>query len=180
MASQGLIVSSVIPLYEVCNTPGLNTTSCSTIVETITTSSCSTVLTYAFTKATVSDCNQKITFSTQSSYFLATTSVISAETPALRNQQATTSVSTPSINTYVQSIISYYIAPWQSLAANTPSNITVLVCEFDCDDIEVCTTIQEIWEVQTEYVPVFTTSTLIISTTLSSVSLPTLSKVCKC
>jgi len=175
LTSQGMIISSIIPLYEVCNTPGSNTTSCSTVFETITTSSCSTILTYAFTKATISDCNQNITFSTQSSYSLATATVSTSTAPALRKRRASSQTSSSLITTYVQSIVSYYIAPWQSLAANTPSNITVLVCDYDFFGNETCSTIQEVWVIYTEYVPVITTSTLIISTMLASVRLPSLS-----
>jgi len=171
LTSQEMIVSSIIPLYEVCNTPGSNTTSCSTVFETITTTSCSTVLTYAFTQATISHCNQNITFSTRNSFTLATATVSPITTPAVQNQQAAISSFSPSVTTYVQSIVSYYIASWQSLAANTPSNITVLICEYDYAGNETCLTIQEIWVVHTEYVPVTITSTLVISTALASVSL---------
>lgn len=162
--SQGMVASSIILLYEVCNTPGSNATSCSTVFETIVTTTCSTVLTYAFTQATVSDCRQNITFSTQGSFYLATATVTAATPPA-------TSSPSPSITTYLQSIVSYYIAPWQSLAANTPSNVTVLVCEYDFSKSLICTTIQEVWVVHTEYVPVIMTSTLIIWTTLALVSI---------
>ncbi|KAN0110561.1 hypothetical protein V8E51_006948 [Hyaloscypha variabilis] len=161
LTSQGMVVSSVIPLYEICNTPGLDTTSCSTVFETTVTTACSTVLTYAFTQATVSDCSQNITFSTQSSYSLVTTTISPDVTPAPLNQPLATT-------TYIQSIVSYYIAPWKALAANTPSNVTVLVCEYDLSGSPICTTIQEVWVVSTVHIPVITTSTLIISTTLAS------------
>ncbi|KAH8759769.1 hypothetical protein BGZ57DRAFT_957077 [Hyaloscypha finlandica] len=161
LTSQGMIVSSIIPLYEVCNTPGPDASSCSTVFETIVTTTCSAVLTYAFTKSTISDCSQNITFSTQSSYSLATATVSATMTPAPEDQPH-------SVTTYVQSIVSYYIAPWQSLAANTLSNVTVLVCQHDFSGNSTCTTIQEVWVVHTESVPVITTSTLIISTTLAS------------
>jgi hypothetical protein len=164
LTSQGMIVSSIVPLYEVCNIPGLDTSSCSTVFETIVTTTCSTVLTYAFTKATISDCSQSITFSTQSSYYLATSTVSATITPAPKNRPRY-------VTTYVQSIVSYYIAPWQALAANTPANVTVLVCEYDSAANPTCTTIQEVWAVHTESVPAITTSTLIISTTLASVRL---------
>lgn len=163
LTSQGMVVSSIVPLYEVCNTPGSNTTFCSTVFETILTTTCSTVLTYAFTRATISDCSQNITFSTQSSYYLATSTISSITTPA-------TSYPSPSVTTYIQSIVSYYIAPWQSLAAHKPSNITVLVCEYDFAGNVTCSKIQEVWVVHTRYVPVLMSSTLIIQTTLASVS----------
>ncbi|KAE9372415.1 hypothetical protein N431DRAFT_408637 [Stipitochalara longipes BDJ] len=159
--SQGMVVSSIVPLYEVCDTPGPDTTGCSDVFETIVTTTCSTVLTYAFTQATISDCSQNITFSTQSSYSLVTTTVSPTVTPAPWNQL-------PAVTTYVQSIVSFYIASWQALAANAPSNVTVLICEYDLSGESTCTTIQEIWVVSTVYIPVVTTGTLIISTTLAS------------
>jgi hypothetical protein len=163
LISQGMVISSIIQLYEVCNTPGSNKRSCSTVFETVVTTTCSTILTYAFTRATISDCSQNITFSTQSSFYLATSTISSTTTPA-------NSCPSQSATTYVQSIVSYYIAPWQSLAAHKPSNITVLVCEYDIAGISTCATIQEVWVVHTKYVPVITTSTLVIRTTLASVS----------
>ncbi len=73
------------------------------------------------------------------------------------------------MTTYVQSVVSYFIAPWQSLAANTPANVTVLVCEYDFTGTSSCITIQEVWVVYTEYISVNTTSILIIRTTRASV-----------
>jgi hypothetical protein len=161
LASQGMAVSSIIPLYEVWNPRVLHKASCSIVFKTIVTTTCSTVLTYAFTQATISDCSQNITFSTQSSYSIVTATLTATNKPA-------PNVS-PSVTTYVQSIVSYYIAPWQSLAANTPSTITVQVCEYHFTSASSCTTLREVWAVYIEHVPVITTSTLIIWTTLASV-----------
>jgi hypothetical protein len=171
LTSQGMIVSSIIPLYEVCNMPGFNTTSCSTVFETITTDYCSTVLTYAFTQTTITDCAQSITFSTDSSFSLATTTPLTTTAAVIRNaeRQVMPPISSPAPITYVQSIVSYYIAPWQSLAARTPSNITLRVCSYDYTGGETCNDIQEIWVVHTEYTPVTISSILSISTILSSV-----------
>ncbi|KAG4438584.1 hypothetical protein IFR05_005908 [Cadophora sp. M221] len=132
--SQGMMVTSIVPIYEVCDMPGKNTTSCSTAFETITAEFCSTVLTYAFTKTTISDC------------------VHNSPTPI----------------TYVQSTISLYAAPWQSLAANTLGGITVLVCISDITGSQTCVSIEEIWVVHAEYVPITVTSTLSLSTSFSS------------
>lgn len=150
-ASQGMLVTSIVPLYEVCNTPGSNPTSCSTAFETITTPSCSKVLTGWFTSITISDCDQSITPSTQSGYSPATT-IISAP-----------SHSSPTLTTYMQSISSYYIAPWHSLAANDPSDITVRVCKTDLAGQEICSGIKEVWALHTEFLPVTRKSTLSIS-----------------
>jgi len=165
--SQSMVVSSVIPLYEACDLPGLDATACSTVFKTLVSTTCSTVLTYAFTQTTITDCSQNITFSTQDSYSLVTATASPTVTPAPLSQP-------PAFTTYIQSIVSYYIAPWQALAANAPSNVTVLVCQYDLSGDSTCTTIQEIWVVSTVDIPVITTSTLIISTILASVRLPPL------
>lgn len=119
--SQGMTVTYVKPVYEVCDTPGKNKSSCSTAFETITTNTCSTVLTYAFQNVTVTDCSQNITFSSQSSYVLATT------TAPIQKGVVTTSPS-PSMTTYVQSIVSYYQAPWYAYSYVSP-NLLASPCE---------------------------------------------------
>jgi hypothetical protein len=166
VTSQGMVVTSMVAAYEICNTPEVNTSSCSTVFQNITTSQCSTILTAWFTSVTITDCDQNITFSTQSSCAVATATNDPAEISALPTGQSLS----PTPTTYVQSIVSYYIAPWQSLAANTPTNITVLVCKFNQAGRETCQEIREVWTIHTEYVPVTSTSTLSLSTSFSSVS----------
>ncbi|KAH9206622.1 hypothetical protein DL95DRAFT_469465 [Leptodontidium sp. 2 PMI_412] len=161
--SQGMMVTSILPIYEVCDMPGKNTTSCSTAFETITTESCSTVLTYAFTKTTISDCVHNVTFSSRTTYALATTT-LSAATTDLKARDA----ASPTPITYVQSTVLAYAAPWQSLAADTPGGITVMVCISDVTGSQICVLIEEIWAVHTEYVPITVTSTLSLSTSFSS------------
>ncbi|TVY81416.1 hypothetical protein LSUE1_G002399 [Lachnellula suecica] len=156
-----------VAAYEVCNPPGLNSSSndssCSTAFQNITTTSCSTVLTAWFSSVTVTDCDQNITFSTQSSYSLATETSSAVALPSVPVGQVSQQTST----TYVQSVVSYYIAPWQSLAANTPNNVTVLICKYDQNGQKSCQEIKEVWIVHTEYVPVTSTSTLSISTSFT-------------
>lgn len=169
LTSQSMVVTSVVAAYEVCNTPGSNTSStCSTVFRNITTSLCSTVLTAWFTSVTVTDCNQNITFSTQTSYSLATATTIPSTPSALPASQALSQG--PTATTFVQSVVYYFIAPWQSLAANTPTNIAVLICKFDQDDSKICHEIKEVWVVHTENVPVTSTSTVSISTSFTAVS----------
>jgi hypothetical protein len=166
LTSQSMVASLIIPIFEVCNTPGSNITSCSTVFQTITTTSCSTVLTYAFTKTTITDCEENITFSTQSSYSL-TSAVRPIITPSLYvSPSSSLSLTT---TTYVQSIVSYHFAPWQSLASGIPSNITLRICTSNIFKEETCIDIQEVWVVHTEYVPITVTSSLDISTSFSSV-----------
>ncbi|RDW61296.1 hypothetical protein BP5796_11188 [Coleophoma crateriformis] len=161
-ASQGMIVTSILPQYEVCNLPGASLTSCSTVLEIFTVSSCSAVVTGFFTTVTVSDCNQSITFSSQSSYSLATASV----TPTMTATKQTPEL--PSMTTYVESVISYYVAPWQSLVSNNPSGITLTICTVSYTGYESCVQIQEVWMIHTEYIPVVVTSELAISRSFTS------------
>ncbi|KAI9050425.1 hypothetical protein LZ554_005590 [Drepanopeziza brunnea f. sp. 'monogermtubi'] len=160
--SEGETFASVVSVYEVCNMPGSSTTTCSTVFETVTEEACSTVLTYAFSKTTISECTHNVTFSTHVDFALSTTTL-----PVTSGAQATVTPS-PTIITYAQSTVSYYAAPWQSLAADTPTGITVLICTTDFNGIETCSLIEEVWVVHTTFVPVTATSTVSLSTSFSS------------
>lgn len=149
-------------IYEVCEIPGGTSTRCYPVVETATTSSCSTVLTGFFTRITVSDCDQSVTFSTRSSF-----EILSTPPPVPQSGLAGRQVPTPSI--YIQSMVSYYVAPWQSIAANKPDDIRVVVCSVDSKGTEICTDVQEVWLVRVEVVPVLITSTFTISNFFSEV-----------
>ncbi|KAG4033274.1 hypothetical protein MFRU_005g02870 [Monilinia fructicola] len=162
--SQEMIVTSMIPIYETCNLPGARTTSCSPSFQTIITTKCSTVLKGYFTRHTVSECDEIVTFSTQYGYSLATTKPpahsVSASNRRDRNKSGTT--------TYVHNITTYYAAPWQSIAADDPSNIHVIICGLSSKGIQVCTTVNEVWVIHTEYLPVYYTEAISVSTTFSS------------
>lgn len=149
----GTPTTTVQPVYQVCDTAS---SSCSTVFTTRTTTVCSAVLTGFFTRVTVTDCDQSVTFSTKSSFNLISTTGVAA-----RDAQVTP---------YVQSVVSYFVAPWQSIAANTPTGITVVVCTFDAAGNEVCNNVQEVWVVLTQVVPVTSTSTVTVSQYFSSVS----------
>ena len=151
LAIQGMVVTATVPVYVVCNyLPGATPpASCSTVQETITTSFCSTTLTAGFDRYAISDCNQEITFSTQSSYSIVTvTSSHAASPPALKNPDPSLTYST-----YVQNIVTYYVCPWRSLASGDPSGITLVICKTDFAGEVSCENIQEVWVVHTEYVP---------------------------
>ncbi|KAL3420223.1 hypothetical protein PVAG01_08722 [Phlyctema vagabunda] len=156
-----MIVTSINPLYEVCNIPGENPASCSLVFQTSTLTSCSAVVTGFFTRITVSDCEQSITFSSQTNYSVATATVVPSASAAIIAREAA------SLTTYVESVVSYYIAPWQSLISNDPSGITVVICTTNYVG-EKCIQVQEVWVVYTEYVPVVLTSQISISQSFSS------------
>lgn len=164
VTSLGAVVTSLVPLYEVCNLAGSDSISCSPSIATIKTASCNTTLVGWYTTVTVSDCTQNVTFSSEKSYALLTTSAVPTAT-ALKRDAAS-----PVPTTVVQSVVSYYITPWQSLAVNDVSDITVLVCTTAWDTgIQTCTEVQEVWVVHVTYVPVYTTKTVSFTTSFSSV-----------
>ncbi|ESZ91739.1 hypothetical protein SBOR_7890 [Sclerotinia borealis F-4128] len=165
VTSQGMTVTSVIPIYETCNLPGARTTTCSPSFQTIITTICSTVLIGYFTRHTVSECNEIVTFSTQYGYSLATTRPPASTVSALHRRKETTSITT---NYYVHNTTTYYAAPWQSIAAGDPSDIQVNICGLSSAGVQVCTTINEVWVVHTEYIPVYYTEAISISTLVSS------------
>lgn len=170
--AQGVPFTTTVELYQVYDPAA---TSYSTIYRTSATSSCSTVLTGFFTQITVSECDQSVTFSTKSSFQLTTTMgpVTTSRALAARQEDQTPT-------TYVQSIVSYYIAPWQSVAASTPTGITVLVCVFSITGVETCNPVSEVWVVHTEVVPVVSSTTLSISTHFPSVRTSGLKPNTKC
>ncbi|PQE15060.1 hypothetical protein CJF31_00007130 [Rutstroemia sp. NJR-2017a BVV2] len=157
-------VTHIIPLYEVCNLPGTNTTSCSPSFTTSTTTTCSTVLTGYFQRHTVSECDEIVTFSSQFDYALITTPIPTTTVPAARKRED----SVPDMTTYVQNFTTYYAATWQSIAANDPSAIQVRICGTDINGDMTCTTITEVWIIRTEYVPVFYSKEISISTVVTS------------
>ncbi|KAB8298945.1 hypothetical protein EYC80_001096 [Monilinia laxa] len=164
VVSQGMIATSVIPIYEICNLPGARTTSCSPSFQTITTTKCSTVLKGYFTKHTVSKCNEIVTFSTQYGYSLATKKPPTHSVSASNKRNRSTSGTT----TYVHNITTYYAAPWQSIAADDQSDIHVNICGLSSEGIQVCTTVSEVWVIHTEYLPVYHTEAISVSTNFSS------------
>ncbi|KAM3068469.1 hypothetical protein ACMFMF_009286 [Clarireedia jacksonii] len=166
VTSQGMSVMHVIPLYELCNLPGANTTSCSPSFTTRTTTTCSIVLTGYFQRHTVSECDEIITFSSHFGYALITASIPTSTVPAARKREE----SLPSMTTYAQNFTTYYAAPWQSIAANDPSAIQVRICGIDMSGDPTCITITEVWIIHTEYVPVYYSKDISISTIITSVT----------
>ncbi|KAF7877412.1 hypothetical protein EAF04_001089 [Stromatinia cepivora] len=164
VTSQGMNVTSVIPIYEMCNLPGASTTSCLPFFQTLITTKCSTVLTGYFTRHTVSECDEIVTFSTQYGYSLATAAPTASRASGLHKRGKNTLVT----KNYVHNITTYYAAPWQSIAADDPSDIHVTICGLSSDGVRVCTTVTEVWVIHTEYLPVYNTEVISVSTIVSS------------
>ena len=125
---------------------------CSTFFKPSSTTICATILTGLATRATVTECDQEITFSSQWGFKL--------ETPApqisdLMNSSVATIFASPTI----QTLITYYRSPWQSLTAgNVPKDVEVTICRMSPDGSrEQCVEVRELWSV----VPVIMTSTIL-------------------
>lgn len=164
ITSQGMNVTSVIPIYETCNLPGASYTSCSPSYQTLTTTKCSTVLTGYFTRHIVSECDEIVTFSTQYGYSLATTTPPASSASALYERDESASLT----NNYIHNITTYYAAPWQSIAAYNTSDIRVSICGL-YNGLQVCTNVTEVWVIYTEYLPIYHTKAISVSTLVSSV-----------
>ena len=115
------------------------TSSCDVEYSTTTKTICATTLTGLASKVTVSECDQEITFSSECGYSLETPT----PTPATTSASA---LITPSPT--VRKLMTYWLAPWQSLTAgDAPSDVDVKVCTVLDDGNMKCQRYQEVWEV---------------------------------
>jgi len=189
-----MLVTSIFSIYEICSLslpgdPEIDNTqtevprsqSCSTAYETITMSHCSTVLTGFFTTVTVTDCEQNITFSTQTSYSFATSTRSSIPTAAQFTEAALvrrdTELEEESEFSNIRAITKYYIVPWTAFESGNSSFIRIRVCEKPDSNLdftqtqenEFCSEHHERWEEELQYIPVTTTRELVIEEALKSV-----------
>ncbi|KAJ4286321.1 hypothetical protein N0V90_013355 [Kalmusia sp. IMI 367209] len=139
-------VAPPIGFIPVSTAPYLNSTSyeviaagtgrCETVYVPTETTVCATTLTGIASKITVSDCDQEITFSSECGFTLET------PTPVATNFSLITPAPT------VKRMMTYWIAPWQSLTAgDTPSDVDIKICTVEKDDSLECIRYQEVWEV---------------------------------
>ena len=168
--AQRIVVKATVPIYAVCNLPGASST-CSTAHDIVTTSSCSTTITAAFKRFPIRDCEQNITFLTQSSYSVVTISSGVILTQGLNNRDDV-ACPPPTQSTYVQKIVTYHVCHWRALTSNDPSSITLIICKTDFAGRVSCKNIQEVWMVYTEYFPTITTNVIHIDQFFQCVSDP--------
>ncbi|KAF1923356.1 uncharacterized protein M421DRAFT_19163, partial [Didymella exigua CBS 183.55] len=115
------------------------TSSCDVEYSTTTKTICATTLTGLASKVTVSECDQEITISSECGYSLETPTPTPAKTSA-------SALITPAPT--VRRLMTYWLAPWQSLTAgDAPSDVDVKVCTVLDDGRMKCQRYQEIWEV---------------------------------
>ena len=163
---------------------------CTTIYSQTITEVCRTTLTALVDKYTVSNCNQEITFSTQYGYVLATpTSILPtfssmgmgnstdmSNSTMLHNATLpravpdnTTATITPAPS--VETLTSYFIAPWTELTAGTaPADVDLKVCRMFTNGSKECIREYQVWETSLVTLMVTSTTSINISTTISGPS----------
>ncbi|KAL1634504.1 hypothetical protein SLS56_002197 [Neofusicoccum ribis] len=124
---------------------------CDTLYYTDTTTICATTLTGVGSKVIISECTQDVTFSSDFS-----TTLVTPRSTVTSDGDRSTITATPS----VQLRTTYYLAPWQSMAADMgvlPSDVDVKVCHQrpGNDTMEDCIRMEESWAI----IPVTLTST---------------------
>jgi hypothetical protein len=129
---------------------------CGTVYAPTVTTICATTLTGIASKIIVSQCDQEITFSSECGYELQT------PTPVTTNSFLITPAP------ILQSMMTYYLAPWQSLTAGeTPSDVDIKVCKILDNDKMECTRYQEVWEVIVVTRTMISSHELSLTTTVS-------------
>ena len=131
---------------------------CSTFFSPSKKSICATTLTGLDTTYPVTACDQLITFSTQLGYTIttptATPTIALNDTAIFPN----TSLVTPA--PLVQTLTTYYLAPWQKFtsAGSSPDDVQVKICSAAGDDTDQCLLEHEIWVAQLATITTGTTS----------------------
>jgi hypothetical protein len=175
---------SMVEFY-ICTAPKLDVVEVDSCISTVSpkpNSMCSTVLNGFFTKITVTDCSQSVTFYKTGTMVMATATglafpssessiqarQLTSTSPVKSSSKFSTAILTPKI--YVQKVMIYYVSPWQAVAANEPSDITVVTCRYDEYNVRKCRSVKQVWATYTKYVTVTKTSTISVATSFSEVS----------
>lgn len=141
--------------------PGSGTGTCTTIYSPTPSMVCATQLTDLTTTYTVSQCNQDITFSTEYGYTLVTPS------PTTSSGAATASpiLITPAPS--VQTITTYFLAPWQDLtSAGPPGDVDYKICTGFPNGSESCVLEYYQWRTSLLTLSSVVTTSINITTTI--------------
>ncbi|KAK4992997.1 hypothetical protein LTR50_000703 [Elasticomyces elasticus] len=143
MAEVDLSVKPTTPPYQnysISIPPGNGT--CTTIYSPTATMVCATVLSGIATRYTVSQCAQEITFSSQYGYAIVT------PTPSSnKSATATTDLNLTTPPPSIQTLTTYYLAPWQELTtAGPPSEVDLKVCATYKNGSTECVREYQIWK----------------------------------
>jgi hypothetical protein len=128
------------------------TSSCDTSYAPIPTKVCATTLTGLASKITITACEQNVTFSSQFGYTL--------ETPSASNISNTSLTTSPPPSPTIRNLTTYYIAPWQSLAATpgvAPRDVDIKICSTYSNASTICSVEYQEWHVAV--VTIITTTT---------------------
>ena len=160
------------------STPSGNGT-CTTMYSPTITMVCATTLTALATQYTVSQCPQYVTFSTEYGHVLVTPTQAPVGEPnmtysvpsltvqsGLRARQASNAVATITPGPSIETLTTYYLAPWQQLTAGTaPSEVDLKVCRtFSANDSTECIREYQVWSTSL----VTMTSTCVTSINIST------------
>ena len=151
--------------YSISIPPGNG--SCTTIFSQTATMVCATTLQGLATTYPVTNCAQDITFSSQYGYTLVTPTPTNASYGnATRMYNNTAAVATITPGPSIQTLTTYYLAPWQELTAGTaPGDVIKVVCEDFTNGTE-CITTYQVWHTSlvsataTKYVPLNVSTTI--------------------
>lgn len=183
------IVTSYVPQFTLCELPPIaffsasaqpsvttpyhnysisiptDTGSCTTIFEPTVTMVCATTLSALDRQYTITNCNEDLTFSTEYGYVLATPTPALPANASVSNTQAITLAPT------VQTLTTYYLAPWQQLTAGkAPSDVDLKVCRTFTNGSIECIREHQIWETSLVTRTATTVTSINISTTIHGAS----------
>ncbi|QIW99241.1 hypothetical protein AMS68_004759 [Peltaster fructicola] len=138
--------------------------SCTTIYKPTVTMVCATTLSDLTTTYTISQCAQDVTFSTQYGYEL----VIPTPTPAPVTGSVTpSSLSLITPPPSVQTVTTYYLAPWQDLtSAGPPADVDYKICTGYANGTEQCVLEYYKWKTSLLTLTATTTTLINITTTI--------------
>lgn len=168
--------------YSISIPPGNGT--CTTIYSQTETMVCDTTLSGLATTYPVTNCAQDITFSSQYGYTLATPSasggnltanaiypLANGTFPNATYPTGVTGAATITPAPTIQTLTTYYLAPWQQLtAATAPSDVIKKVCQTFTNGTEECITEYQVWHTSLVTKTATSTLSLNISTTVSGPS----------
>lgn len=125
---------------------------------------CATVLTDLTTTYTVSQCSQDITFSTQYGYTLVQPTTTQTVPVTL---SSTVSLSTITPPPSIQTLTTYYLAPWQDLTrAGPPGDVDYKICQMLANGSESCVLEYYKWKTSLLTISYMTTTSINITTTI--------------
>ena len=151
---------------------GTGVGSCTTQYNPTVTTVCATVLEDLVSKYTVTSCTQDITFSTQYGYVLATPTISASNaTKNATRPISYTNASTITPAPTIQTLTTYFMAPWQELTtAAMPKDIDLKVCTTYSNGSEICVIEFQRWSTSLVTHTTTTVTTLDFTTQLFQLS----------